>query len=219
MNGVNPVRAPLERRLLAVKPALSKPSMNRSTAESVVLFIQGAGQGAHDEDRALAEALQKDLGERLRVVFPRLPGEADPDNEAWKQAIAAEARRAAATAVVAHSAGAAITADMVAQGLYGKDLPPLRAVFLLAPPFIGPGGWDFEGFHFDHAVSRQALAGMALQFYFGLADETVPPSHAELYRQVFPDAVFRSLPRCDHQFSGHMSTVAGDLRALVLGDA
>jgi hypothetical protein len=193
--------------------------MSRSTAVAVVLFVQGAGQGAHEEDHVLAEALQKELGERFLVVFPRLPGEADPDNEAWKQAIATEARSAGATAVVAHSAGAAITADLLAQGLYGKTLPALRALFLLAPPFIGPGGWDFEGFHFDHAVGRQALDGLALHLYFGLADETVPPSHAELYRQVFPDAVFRSLPRCDHQFSGQMSTVARDLRALILGDA
>jgi hypothetical protein len=47
----------------------------------------------------------------------------------------------------------------------------------------------------------------------------VPPSHADLYRQVFPDAIFSSLPGCDHQFSGRLSTVARDLRALILGDA
>jgi hypothetical protein len=193
--------------------------MNASTSETAVLFVQGAGEGAHDEDRLLADALGKELGQRFRVVFPRLPGEADPDKGPWQRAIAEEARRAGAAAVVAHSAGAAITADLLAEGRYGKELPPLRAVFLLAPPFIGPGGWDFEGFHFDHAASRQALDGVALHLYFGLADATVPPSHADLYRQVFPEAIFRSLPGCDHQFSGHLSTVAHDLRTLILGDA
>lgn len=179
-----------------------------------VLFVQGAGEGAHDADRALADALARELGDRFRVVFPRLPREDDPDTVTWNRAIATEARRARAVAVVAHSAGAANVADMLAEGRRG-ELPDARAMFLLAPPFIGPGGWAFEGFHLDHATSRQALGGLPLHFYFGSEDTTVPPVHSTLYESVFPDARFHRLQDCGHQFTGHLRRVAQDIRSAV----
>jgi hypothetical protein len=179
-----------------------------------VLFIQGAGPGAHDADCALADALGQALGKGFRIHFPRMPGEDDPDNDAWKRTIAAEARRTKAAIIVAHSAAGAITADMLAQGLHGADLPRLRGLFLLAPPFIGPGGWAFEGFHFDRPVNRKSLDGLPVHFYFGSSDMTVPPSHADLYADIFPDVTIHRLQGCDHQFTGHMPRVAQDILAL-----
>ena len=179
-----------------------------------VLFVQGAGEHAHAADEALADALARELGDRFEVVFPQLPREADPDKATWNRTIAAEARRARAAAVVAHSAGATHVADMLAEGRRG-ELPAARAMFLLAPPFIGPGGWTFEGFHLDHPTSRQALGGLPLHFYFGADDKTVPPAHAALYEGVFPDASFHRLQHCDHQFDGHLRRVAQDIRSAV----
>lgn len=190
-----------------------------SARTTAVLFIQGAGKGAHSEDRVLADALQQALGERFLVVFPPLPNEADPDTDVWKHAIAEEARRARAAVLVAHSAGAANVADLLAEGRYRTDLPPLRGLFLLAPPFIGPGGWEFEGFHFDAPVAAASLGGLPVHFYFGSADATVPAAHADLYRRVFPDARLRILPGCDHQFTGQLPIVARDVRAVIDPDA
>ena len=183
-------------------------------APVAVLFVQGAGANAHAVDRLMADALAKELGDRFQVVFPRVPDEADPDRDAWKRAIAADVRSASAAIVVAHSAGAANVADMLAEGRCA-EFPGVRGLFLLAPPFIGPGGWAFDGFHFDHATGRQALAGTPLHFYFGLADETVPPAHAALYEAVFPDATFHRLKGCDHQFGGHLRRVARDIQGVV----
>ncbi len=181
-------------------------------APVTVLFVQGAGEHAHAADQPLADSLARELGSGFRVVFPQLPGEDDPDAATWKHAIADAARRAGASVVVAHSAGAANTADLLAEGGYGTDLPRLDGLFLLAPPFIGPGGWPLKGFHFDHATSRQALDGLSLHFYFGAADTTVPATHADLYAPMFPDATFHRLPRCDHQFAGHVAHIASDIR-------
>jgi predicted alpha/beta hydrolase family esterase len=189
----------------------------RADALVQILFIQGAGQGAHEEDAALVEALREALGARLPVSFPEMPNEADPDSAAWKRAIADEARRVRATVVVAHSAGAAITADMVMEGRRGTELPRLRGLFLLAPPFVGPGGWALEGFHFDRAPSPGALDRLAIHFYFGQSDTIVPAAHADLYAGVFPDATFHRVPHCDHQFAGHLTRVAQDVLALVAG--
>jgi predicted alpha/beta hydrolase family esterase len=183
-------------------------------APIALLFVQGAGAGAHAADHALAEALARELGDGFQVVFPRLPREADPDTATWNRTIANEARRARAAVVVAHSAGATTVADMLAEGRRG-ELPDARAMFLLAPPFVGPGGWDLKGFHLDHATSRQALDGLPLHFYFGSEDQTVPAAHATLYESVFPDASFHRLEDCDHQFAGHLRRVARDIRGAV----
>jgi len=179
-----------------------------------VLLIQGAGAGAHDADLALAEGLRQALGEGFRVHFPRMPGEGDPDKVLWTLSIADEARRTNAHILVAHSAGAAITADMLAQGLHRTVLPPLRAVVLLAPPYIGRGGWDFEGYHLDLSARHASLDGLPVHFYFGAEDATVPLSHADLYAKAFPRATIHRLPNCDHQFAGRLVDVAKDLMDL-----
>lgn len=184
-----------------------------------VLFIQGAGAGAHAADAAVAAALEQALGDGFRVVFPRLPDEVDPQPEAWKRAIAELARSSEADLLMAHSAGAAIVADLLIEGRGAADLPHVQAAFLLAPPYVGEGGWDFGGYHLDAHREQPPAPGIAVFFYFGEADETVPVAHASLYRQVFPQAVFRRLPHCGHQFDGHLRRVARDLSvtARVLG--
>ena len=43
--------------------------------KTCVLFVQGGGEGAHDEDAALAASLQRALGGEYEVHFPRMPDE------------------------------------------------------------------------------------------------------------------------------------------------
>ncbi|HEY9024173.1 MAG TPA: alpha/beta hydrolase [Burkholderiaceae bacterium] len=185
-----------------------------SPAPVELLFIQGAGTGAHEADRVLSEALGRALGPGFRIHFPRMPDERAPDNDVWKRAISTALGRTRATFLVAHSAGAAAAADLLAAGPADAS-SGLRGVFLLAPPFVGRGGWPLDGFHLDgpiDAVRRRCLP--PLHLYFGLDDTTVPPAHADLYAAVFPDATIRRLPGCGHQFEGGLEPVARDLRAL-----
>lgn len=175
-----------------------------------VLFVQGASAGAHDADQVLADALAAALGVGLRLHFPRMPDEEAPDNDVWKQWISTELDRGTAIFLVAHSAGAAIVADMLAQGLADRATA-MRGAFLLAPPFVGRGGWQLDGFHLDRPV---ATGPLPMHLYFGLADQTVPPAHAELYATVFPDATIHRLAGCDHQFGGFMARVAKDVLAV-----
>jgi len=180
-----------------------------------LLFIQGAGDGAHEADRVLAGALGQALGSDFRVHFPRLPDEGAPDNDVWKQAISTALRRTRATFLVAHSAAGAVVADLLAQGGGGAaGLASLSAIVLLAPPFVGAGGWQLEGFHLDRPSAADAAGLPPLHLYFGLADETVPPSHAELYGRLFKAAIVHRLPGCGHQFEGWAARLARDLRAL-----
>ncbi len=74
-----------------------------------VLLIQGAGEGAHQDDAKLAESLRKELGPDYEVRYPAMPNEGDPDDNAWGDLIAAELADMGEDAVlVRHSAGAAM---------------------------------------------------------------------------------------------------------------
>ena len=180
-----------------------------------LLFIQGASAGAHEADRVLAEALGHALAPDFRVHFPRMPDEDAPDNDVWRRAISTALQRTRATFLVAHSAGAAIAADMLTRG--GDEaatLAALSGVFLLAPPFVGKGGWKLDGFRLDEPVAPEALASLPLHLYFGSADTTVPSAHADLYARLFHGAAIHRVPGCGHQFEGWMAHIARDVQAL-----
>src|SRR4051812_46860134 len=55
-----------------------------------VLFIQGAGLGAYDEDQQLAESLRRALGPRFEIRYPSMPNEDDAPYEQWRQQIEQE---------------------------------------------------------------------------------------------------------------------------------
>jgi hypothetical protein len=184
-----------------------------SPAPVELLFIQGASAGAHEADRVLSDALSRALGPGFRVHFPHMPHEDAPDNDVWKRRISTTLRQSRATFLVAHSAGAALVADLLAQGP-PDELAGLHGVVLLAPPYIGRGGWPLDGFHLDDPADPARLRGLPLRLYFGLADTTVPPSHADRYAALFPDATIQRLPGCGHQFEGFMAEVARDVRSL-----
>ena len=103
-----------------------------------VLFIQGGGDGTHDEwDDRWSTACARELGAGFEVRYPRMPGEDDPSAATWVPAIrqAIEALDDGAV-VVGHSVGGTILIHAIA------DEPPsvpLGAIVLLASPFVGAG--------------------------------------------------------------------------------
>jgi hypothetical protein len=52
----------------------------------------------------------------------------------------------------------------------------------------------------------------------GLDDETAPPSHADPFARVIPQAQARRLPARDHQLNDDLAEVATVIRAVVAGD-
>jgi len=178
-----------------------------------VVFVQGGGEDVHDTwDNRLVASLEQALGAGYTVRYPRMPKEADPDPRAWKTAIARELARTpgsvrdSAIILVAHSVGAAILLELLAEvGSAGR----ISGVFLVAPPFIGDGGWPSG----ELRPTKQAAAAiqadvMPLYLYFGANDETVPASHARSFEAAFPRAHIRRLPGHDHQLNDDLSAVA-----------
>lgn len=177
-----------------------------------VVFIQGGGEGAHDEDRALAASLQRRLGARYVVNFPKMPNEGAPEYAAWTPRITEEIARSDSDPVlVGHSVGAYMLVKYLSEE--GAPKPPV-GIFLIAPPY--PGGdvnWQFAGFSLPPNVGALLPKTAKVFLYHSPDDETVPFAHMSLYAQAIPRAIVRATTG-GHQLNNDLSLVAMDIRSL-----
>jgi predicted alpha/beta hydrolase family esterase len=178
-----------------------------------VLFVQGAGEAAHDAwDDKLVRSLEEELGDGYSVRYPRMPNEADPRYSAWKAALLDEFEHLEGGAVlVGHSVGGAILIHVLA------EQPPkqaLGAISLIAAPFIGEGGWRSDEMKARADFADRLPGGVSVFLYHGSNDETVSPAHLDLYAKVLRQAVVRLLPGRDHQLDNDLREVARDIRSV-----
>jgi predicted alpha/beta hydrolase family esterase len=184
-----------------------------STMTRQVLFVQGAGQGAHEADAKLAASLARELGPDYEIRYPAMPDEDAPEYAAWGPCLAQElAAMGEGPLLVGHSAGATMLLIFLASG---TPQPVPAGIFLIAPPFCGEGGWDCGDFNFPKDLNAKLPPGVPLFLYHGREDETVPFAHMDLYARVLPEAALRVLEGRDHQLNDDLSDVARDIRQLV----
>ena len=179
-----------------------------------VLFIQGGGEGTHDEwDNELVEHLGQELGPDYEIRYPHMPNEADPNYAHWKAALKKEfSRLDDGVILVGHSIGGTILINALVEE--PPDLT-LRGIFLLAAPFVGESGWPSEDVKSMSGLGKRLPAQTPVYVYHGSEDETAPLEHAGLYARAVPQAVVRRLTGRDHQLNNDMSEVAADIRRLV----
>ena len=183
-----------------------------------LLFVQGGGAGTHDQwDNHLVESLKRELGAAYEIRYPRMPDEDDPRFSSWKAALDAELAQLDDDAVlVGHSIGGTIIVSVLA------DEPRHRrfgALFLIATPFVGDGGWPADDMRPQHDLGARLSSGVVVHVFHGLHDDTAPPSHAELYRQALPDARVHLLPGRDHQLNNDLREVAAAIRSLEMEES
>ena len=177
-----------------------------------VLFIQGAGEGAYEEDEKLVEALRGALGSGYGVLYPRMPEEESSGYEEWKAQIARElAALDGEVILVAHSVGSSILLKYLSEKRIEN---PLAGIFLLAAPYWGTGGWQMEEFTFDEHQASQVLKEIPIFFYHSRDDDIVPFTHLAKHREKFPHANFREFEGRGHQFKEDLSDVAADIMNL-----
>ncbi|MEV1287017.1 alpha/beta fold hydrolase [Micromonospora sp. NPDC049679] len=181
-----------------------------------ILFIQGGGAGAHDEwDDKLFDSLRRELGDGYEVRYPRMPDEDDPSYARWSAAIRREMTALDDGAVVAgHSVGGTILINALAER---PPEPELRAIVLIAAPFLGVGGWPGDEFELPHDLGARLPQGVPVYVFHGLQDETALPSHADLYARAIPQAQLHRLPGRDHQLDNDLSEVAKTISSDDLG--
>src|SRR5581483_2229814 len=152
------------------------------------------------------DSLRRELGTGYEVRYPRMPEEDDPTYAKWSAAIWHEmAGLGEGAVVVGHSIGGTILVNALA------ERPPrraLRSIVLIAPPFVGTGGWPGDDFELPHDLGSRLPRGVPVHVFHGLQDDIAPPEHAVLFGRAIPQALLHKLPGRDHQLGNDLSEVA-----------
>jgi predicted alpha/beta hydrolase family esterase len=177
-----------------------------------VLFIQGAGAGAYEEDRELVKSLRDTLGTDYNVLYPKMPEEESSGYEPWKAQISKElAMLDGEVILVGHSVGG----SMLLKYLSEESVePPLAGIFLIATPYWGSGGWQLDAFTVDEGRAAALLKALPVFFYHSRDDDVVPFAHLAMHAEKFPHATIREFDRRGHQFHNDVSEVAADIASL-----
>jgi uncharacterized protein len=177
-----------------------------------VLFIQGAGEGAHHEDKKLADNLRQTLGSDYDVRYPVMPDEDNAPYDQWKQQVETElAGMSGPVHLVGHSVGASILAKCLTE----IDVDhPVAGIFLISTPFWGGDGWQYEGYQqlelpIDFAARLPQDAPVFL--YHCQDDAIVPFRHLALYARILPKATVRAFERGGHQLNNDLTVLAEDI--------
>jgi uncharacterized protein len=177
-----------------------------------VLFVHGGGEGAHEADEKLAESLRDALGSGYDVRSPKMPDEGSPEVGAWKEKIAGElAAIEGEVVLVGHSVGAFVLLKYLSEGAVEK---PVAGLFLVAAPYVGPGGWEIEEDAIREDFASKLPEGLPMFFYHSRDDEEVPFGHLALYEANLPRATVREFDGRGHQFGDDLSEVARDIQEL-----
>lgn len=176
-----------------------------------VLFVHGAGEGAHQEDLKIAEVLQKGLGASFNVLHPRLPGQSDPRYRPWRDRIAERLAGRPGVMLAGHSLGAAVILKYLAEE---SSVAPVAGVFLLAAPFWGAPGWESAEFGLPPDAAKRMPSALPVFLYHSEDDEVVPLAHLQRYVKLLPHATARHFKSGGHQLTGQLATVVGDIRSV-----
>ena len=177
-----------------------------------VLFIQGAGEGAYEEDEKLAVSLQDELGAEYEVLYPMMPEEESAGYEEWKAQISKElAVLDDKVILVGHSVGTSMLLKYLSEKNVDKSI---AGIFLIAAPYWGPGGWQVDEFTLDEGQAAKLLEALPVFFYHSRDDDIVPFTHLARHAEKFPGATMREFDGRGHQFNNDLSEVAADIKSL-----
>lgn len=177
-----------------------------------VLFIHGGGQGAYEADKELAANLRDELGAAYHVRCPEMPDEESPEYEAWKEKIEQElAALDGEVILVGHSLGALILLKYVSEEEVEK---PIAGLFLVATPYVGTGGWEFEEDALREDFAAEIHLRLPVFLYHSHDDEVVPFAHLALYEAKLAQATIQELEGRGHQSDNDLSEVARDIKSL-----
>jgi uncharacterized protein len=184
---------------------------HNAMTQTHVLFIHGAGAGAHGADAALAQSLRVGLGAGYTVLYPQMPEEEDT-YEAWRaQLLQAVASVGGPLILVAHSAGGSVVLKYLADE---PDPPPLAGLFLIATPYWGAGGWRVDTFCVDDVQASRRLEAVPLFLSHSRDDAVVPFAHLARHAAAFPHATVRVYADRGHQLQSDLSDIAAAIRRL-----
>lgn len=179
---------------------------------ATTFVVQGAG-AMHDPEGTivLVRYLERELPAGDRVLAPEMPrAEDDPRYEPWRDAIRDQlAQIEGPTHVVGHSFGGSVVLRMIAEA--GID-PKIRSLHLIAMPWWGPDGWEWEELALPDEVGT-SLPDTGIYLYHSVDDPHVPIAHLGHYADAIPQAVVRRIPGAEHSFRDGLAELVEDILA------
>ena len=165
-----------------------------------ILLIQGAGEGAHTEDQALADYLTTALGANYALAYPRFSGLENVDYDAWKAQAKVELETLGGNGIiVAHSLGGSALLKYLSEEAQGL---PIRALFLIAAPYkANDGEWGTDDFAMSASFASTLPELQPLFMYHSQDDEWVPFAHLAQWAEKLPFAIVRRFDDRGHSFS------------------
>lgn len=175
-----------------------------------VLFVHGGGEGAFVESAKAVESLRAALGEGYAVRCPRMPNEAEPDFETWKNVITGELDDIGDGAIlVGHSIGGSVVIRAVVGGSVGRSL---ACVFVLSAPFWHDDDfWNWKEAQLPADAAERIPDDLPVFLFHGREDEVVPVSHVEMYARALPRATVRRLDGRNHMLNDDLRDVAQEI--------
>lgn len=165
-----------------------------------VLFIHSAGsQGRHQGSNDFVALLKKSLGTRYAVKYPKMPNPDAPESEPWKVRIGKEIAGLGDGAIlIGHSLGG----SMILKSLSEEPCETsFAALFLVATPFWGLQGWEYETFYLKKGFAKTLPPIDRIFIYHTLDDDTVSKAHAARYARSLPRAIVRKVDGFGHAFA------------------
>jgi predicted alpha/beta hydrolase family esterase len=177
-----------------------------------VLFIQGGGEGAYQEDEKLASSLRDALGADYQVSYPKMPNEGNPEDNAWMAQISKELSALDGTVIlVGHSAGGAVLLKYLVKTDITKAI---GGVFLVSIPYWGPEDEPGEEYTLYEGFASKLPKEFPIFLYHSRDDEWVPFANLARYAENIPHATIREFDSRGHQFNNDLSVVAADIRSV-----
>lgn len=175
-----------------------------------ILFIQGAGEGAYEADRLLADSLQQALGSAYQIHYPPMPNDEGSGYPAWKAKIAADiAELDEPLIMVGHSFGSSVLLKYLSEQESDKQIAGL---FLVASPYWGGDeDWDYDAVTLPDDLEARLAHIPRIFFYHSRDDEIVPFAHLALYKALLPQATIRETDGRGHQYGNDLRDVADDI--------
>jgi uncharacterized protein len=177
-----------------------------------VLFIQGGGKGAYEEDEKLADSLRNELGAEYNVLYPQMPNEDNPEDRLWITRISRELDSLDDNVIlVGHSAGGAVLLKYLLKEDVSKQI---SGIFLISIPYWGPEDDEDEEYTLQEGFAAKLPKRVPIYLYHSRDDKWVPFAHFTWYAERIPQATIREFDGRGHQFNNDLSEVAADIKSL-----
>lgn len=177
-----------------------------------ILFIQGAGNVATEQEQVIVDALRIKLGDRFTIIYPPMPDADYPSYLAWEAVLTTNLKSLSGKVILlGHSLGGSIILKH-----FSREPVPDKVIgmILFGIPYWKDQNWDVS----EYVIEDDFLANLNkldnIYFYHSMDDEVIPNHQFEAYRKLIPKAHWRVLSGVDHSYQGAIPNMVTDIQDL-----